>query len=164
MKKATLFCILFLSISSVVYSGQESRIELKDGSVINAEIISLYNGVYTFRGASLGAFSIDASKIRKIESIKPSAPAEEAQESRDFSDVDVKSQIADLKMRIAADQDVNKMIVDLSDDPQMQEILKDPDIVEAVNSGDIKKLMSNDKFMGLVNNPKIRDIGDKLKK
>jgi len=163
MKKTALFCMLCLSISSIVYSGQESRIELKDGSVINAEIVSLYNGVYTFRGASLGAFSIDASKIRKIESLNPPASTQD-QESQSLSDADVKSKIADLKMRISADQDVNKMIVDLSDDPQMQEILKDPAIVEAINSGDIKKLMSNDKFMGLVNNPKIREIGDKLKK
>lgn len=162
MKINFLFSLLALGMFSIAYCGQESRIELNDGSVINAEIVSLQNSTYTLKTASLGEFHVEAGKIRRIEpqattSLPPT-------QNLIPSNMDVNAEMAKMKTRMAADPEITSIITGLVSDPQFQEIASDPEIVNAANSGNIQALMSNQKFMSLINNQKIQQIRDKLAK
>jgi len=160
--KRTVFCFLFLfGLSTIGYCGQLSKIELTDGSIIQGEVVSFVNGIYTLNTNSFGQLKVDAAKIRKIESPGPYSPP--AAEIDSLPMANVNSQMDSVKNQIVNNPEISKTVAGLVADPQFQEILKDPEIVKAVNSKDIKALMSNEKFMGLVNNPKVQEIKDKLK-
>jgi len=163
MKKIMLFCLLMVAISSPAYCGQTSRIQLNDGSVINAEVISFQNGTYTLRTGSLGEFKVDATKVQKIESVNTYAPPASFGPSSG-SGANISYEVEKLKTKMAGDPEITSIVTGLVSDPQFQEIAKDPSIVNAANSGDLQSLLSNEKFMGLVNNPKIKEIQEKLKK
>lgn len=160
MKKIFIYSLLLL-LSATAYCEQMSKIELTDGSIINAEIISLDNGVYTLNAESLGRVKIDASKIRKVEAKNENTPS--TVNIPEPSDNTIKSGVDKYKTIMMGDPQILKIANDLAMDPQFQEIIKDPQIANAINSGDIQALMSNQKFMNIINHPKIEEIKDKLK-
>jgi hypothetical protein len=80
MKKfAQAVCVLILSL--LAYStpaGAATRVDLKDGSSIVGEVVSLMNGIYTIM-TSRGAITIEQSKINAMQVVPqentPSAPS-----------------------------------------------------------------------------------------
>ncbi len=52
-------------------AGELNVIELKDGSIISGEVVSLAGGIYTIRTDSLGMIKLEESKIRAIRSKVP---------------------------------------------------------------------------------------------
>lgn len=160
MKKIAVICLLLLSINGVVYAGQLSKIELTDGTVIEAEIVSLQNGFYTINTKALGRIAVAATKIRKIEALDTiNAPVANIS---DLSNTAFKSEMDRVKTNITNNPEIMQTIAGLMVDPQFQELLKDPSIVKAVNSGDMKALIANDKFMSVINHPKLKEIENKL--
>ncbi len=136
-------------------AGELRQFELNDGSVINGEIVSFKDGVYTIKSNTLGSIKIKESKIQTIRS-KPQAEISERPEKQ--SNKSVSTQLQTLQKSMMDDEQVMNMIISLQNDPDFQEILKDPAIINAVNSGDINTLISNPKFMKLLNNPKFQKI------
>jgi len=150
MKKLFIFSLFCLFLTTAAYSGQMSNIQLSDGSTIKAEIVSFANNTYTLNTGSLGEIKIDASKVRRIDTVAmDSAP-------------NMKSELDSVREKMAGNADVQKIVGGLASDPQFQEITKDPDIINAAKSGDVQALMSNKKFMDLVNHPKVKEIKNKL--
>jgi hypothetical protein len=148
--KRLIIALLFLlgvTIGSAL-AGEIKEIELKDGSVIYGEIVSLSGGVYTLRSRGLGTVKIDQSEIQAIRS-----------GTREGGKQD---QIRQIQQRMMSDKEVVEMILSLQNDPDVQRILQDPEIMKAVNSGDINALLSNPKFMKLLENPTIQDIRRKV--
>ncbi|MGD8983859.1 MAG: hypothetical protein PVI53_07515 [Desulfobacteraceae bacterium] len=143
----TLLFLLGVSIGNAL-AGEIKEIELKDGSVIYGEIVSLSGGVFTLRSKGLGTVKIEESEIRAIRS-----------GAREGGKQD---QIQQLQQRMMSDEEVVQMILSLQNDPDVQKILQDPEIMKAVNSGDINALLSNPKFMKLLENPTIQDIREKV--
>ncbi len=153
-KKIISGCMLMLALNGLAYCAQTSRLELTDGSVIKAEVISLKNGIYTLNTGALGEIKLEASKIKNIEIANQEVnPADNA----------IKSKTEQLKQQITNNPGTAKIIAGLATDPQFQEIVKDPEIVNAAKSEDIKALMSNKKFMNLLNHPKVKEIQNELK-
>ena len=168
MKICTLALMIFFGLSLCVYSDQMiSKIELNDGSVIEGEISSLDNGVYSVNTESLGKVEIDASKIRNIAtkntgaslSIPAQAKTQIAASNEEFG-----PKMQRMQAKIAQDPEAMKTMAGMLSDPQFQEILNDPDIVNAVKTQDVNTLMQNDKFMGLIDNQNFLELQDKLKK
>lgn len=153
--KKILFCFafFFLGINTIAYCGQTNKIELTDGSVIDAEIISFENNIYTLNTTSLGEIKVAASKIRKIEIA--------SQNTLDTNSI--QSQTDKIKQKVMANPEIMKDVSNLANTAEFQDLMKSPEIVNAAKSGDIKALMQNQKFMELINNPKIKEIGNKLK-
>lgn len=161
MKKLIICCLCFFWLSRIAHCAQMNKVELTDGSVIEAEIVSQDNGTYTLKSEGLGEVKIDASKIRRIESLSTEAAPGPGNPG---SNADLlKSEVDKLKPVITNNQEIMKNVAGLVRDPQFQGILKDPDIVNAVRSGNVKALMSNDKFMNLTNHPAIKEIEKEIK-
>ena len=155
--------LLFLLLSSL-YLAQESlagevrAIELRDGSVVTGEVVSLINGKYTIHSGSLGTIQIEESKVLVVRPVAapPAAnsgkiPGTPAAEIRTLQD------------RMMSDQEIMSKIQSLQNDPEFLKIIEDPEIMKAVNSGDISALMANPRFLKLMSNPAIQDIEKKVR-
>ena len=153
------FFFLFSVLVSDVSAGEVREIELNDGSVINAEIVSLNGGIYTLKSNTLGTVKIDESKIRTIR-LKSSGESPHGQQTSAQTNADPQVQI--LHQLMMGDKEIMGMILSLLNDPEIQNILEDPSIIKALNAGDIDTLLSNPKFIKLLDNPTIRNITRKV--
>lgn len=159
MKKILLCSIFLLGLSVTAYCGQ--RIELIDGNVIHANVISFMNGIYTLDAGSLGQIKIDASKIKTITMVKQnSIPESNTQNLPDASST--QSETARLKDKIASNPEMMGLVAEMARDPQFQELVQDPAIAEALRTQNMNALMSNPKFMAILNDPKIQEIQNKV--
>jgi hypothetical protein len=151
-----LFSILFLSSES--RAGEVRAIELKDGSVVTGEVVSLTNGKYTIRSGSLGIVQIEESKVLTIKPV----PAPSAASSGAAAD-NTTGNISTLQNRMMNDKEVMSKIQSLQNDPEFMKILEDPEVMKAVTSGNVSALMANPQFLKLMNNSTVRDIEQKVR-
>ncbi|MDD5247043.1 MAG: hypothetical protein PHS09_06615 [Candidatus Omnitrophica bacterium] len=141
---------LFVFCLSAGYCAGGQRIELDDGSVLNAEVKSLENGIYTLDTGSMGEIRLDASRVKKIESGSPGPNS--------FA-----SKVHKYQQKMTQDPAALKLMNKLAKDQRFQQIAQDPQILEAIKSGDMQALTSNPKFISLMNDPEIRAIGEEFK-
>ncbi len=156
--------ILFFMLFSVLFLAQESRageiraIELRDGSIVTGEVVSLTNGKYTIRSGSLGTVLIEESKVHAIRPVvTPAAANSGAPPDNRAGDVSA------LQDRMMNDKEIMSKIESLQNDPEFMKILEDPAVMKAVTSGDTAALMANPQFLKLMNNSTIRDIQQKVR-
>ena len=146
-------CLLWLVIgwsvlAGNVLAGDLRKIELQDGSVLTAEVLSLHNGVYTLHSSTLGTITVAASKIRAI---RMSAPPPAASTTPN-------APISGLQQTLLGNPEIMTMILSLQDNPAMQAILADPAVMQAVNAGDLNAVLAHPKFLELLNDPTVREI------
>jgi hypothetical protein len=156
--------LTFFMLFSVLILAQDARagevraIELKDGSIVTGEVVSLSNGKYTIRSSSLGAVLIEESKVRVIRPVAaPAAVNSGAPPDNRAGDVRT------LQDRMMNDKEIMSKIESLQNDPEFMRILEDPEVMKAVTSGDTAALMANPQFLKLMNNPTVRDIEQKVR-
>ncbi len=156
-------CLLLISLVLVCFAsfkahaGEVREIDLSDGSVINGEILSLSNGIYTVRSDNLGIIKLEESKIRAI---RPKSSALESQPAQSSSSP---GEMQSLQQKMMSDQQIMGLIQSLQNDPEFKEILQDPEVMRAVNAGDVAALSANPKFMKLLNNATVQEIEKKVK-
>jgi len=154
--------ILFM-LFSVLILAQEARagevraIELRDGSVVTGEVVSLTNGKYTIRSNSLGTVLIEESKVRVIRPVAAAAANSGAPSDNRAGDVRA------LQDRMMNDKEIMSKIESLQNDPEFMKILENPEVMKAVTSGDTAALMANPLFLKLMNNSTVRDIEQKVR-
>lgn len=161
MKKIIILSLFSLFLTAAVYGSQASRIELIDGSVINGEVISFANGVYTINTPALGAVKIESAKVSKIQTVNPSLVSNSiaAPQAANLS----QEQIDAYRQKIMGNPENAAAITGLINNPQIQGLAQDPQIQEAAKSGDIQALLKNKKFMSIVNDPELQEAVKKLK-
>jgi len=162
LKKIIIFCLSFLALNAAAYCGQVNKIELSDGTVINGEIVSFANGVYTIRTLALGEIKVGALRVSKIESLNRSLTNTPDASVASPSNL-TPSQIDSYKQRLLDNPESAAIVTGLSTDPQIQELAKDPQIADAAKAGDIQALMKNKKFMSIVNDSRIQEEIKKIK-
>ena len=148
--------IITSSFALQAHAGEVKKIELKDGSVISGEILSLNNGKYTVKSGSLGKIKIPDSKIRSIRSA--GAAGGGAEENKSYS------ALGSVSKKMAGDAELMKKILALQSDADFQAILNDPEIMKNINSGNYGALTANPKFLKLLNKSTVRDISKKVVK
>ncbi len=158
MKSITLpvFVALILAVA-VAWAGEIREIELKDGSIISGEVVSLSGGVFTIKSESLGTIKLDESKVRAIRT--KAAAAGPAPAGKAVSGGDSR----DLQEKMMSDREIMALIESLKDDQEFKKLLQDPAIMKAVQSGDVSSLMSNPQFLKLLDNPTVKEIEKKVK-
>ncbi|MEI8349900.1 MAG: hypothetical protein WCI77_07080 [Candidatus Omnitrophota bacterium] len=162
MKTIFIFWLFLFALSAVVYSEQVSRIELNDGSVINGQIVSYINGVYTINTGTLGEIKIEAAKISKIETASASSSSTSVNPDAQIGNIS-KSQVDSYRQTIMSNPENASIVTGLATDPEIQELAKDPQIIDAAKTGDIQALMKNEKFMSIINSSKMKEAIKKLK-
>ncbi len=150
MRRLLLLSLLFATLPA----SAGPVFELKDGTRVRGEIVTLDDGVYTVRSETLGRVEIRQQDIDRIDYGK--APKGASLE------VESSAQIQSLQRDLAADGEIFALIQQLQADPQLQQILADPEIMRAVAAGDLNALIDNPKFMKLLENPNIRAITSKV--
>ena len=150
-------CLVLILVAGSAAAGEVREIEMNDGSIISAEVLSLAGGVYTVRSASLGTIKLEESKVRAIRS----RPAEDG--TKKGEQPPSSGELRSIQDKMLSDKEIMGMIQSLQDDPGFKKILEDPDMMKAVNSGDITTLMANPEFMKLLNNATVQDIQKKVK-
>lgn len=163
----TLYVMFWIILSvSAVSAGEIREIELLDGSVISAEILSFSNGVYTLQSEMMGKLLIEDSKIREIRSKSSAQKAHPAGENPSaVSGMNLNGlNLQGLQDRITGNPDTMNIIKSLQNDPDIQKIIQDPELMQAINNGDISALITNPDFLKLLENPKIQGITQGLAK
>jgi hypothetical protein len=157
------FYVLVL-VSSGTAADNTKKFILKDGSTIQAEIISYTKGVYQLRSSSLGQFSLAEDKIKSIQFGQGGNPFSGADSagsgtatSGGVSDLAIDPRQVDaMKNKIMSDPHTSKMVEDLQKDPAIQQILGDKELMQAIEKGDMGRLANDPKILSLMNN---KDIG-----
>ena len=156
--RALLICLILAGFVSLnAHAGEVREIDLSDGSVINGEVLSLRNGIYTVRSDTLGIVKLEESKVRAIRPRSPASGSQPAQSGISSG------QAQSLQQKMMSDQEIMGLIQSLKNDPEFQKILEDPEIMKAVNAGDVSALAANPKFMKLLNNATVQEIEKKVK-
>ena len=148
------FLILLLSYANV-FADEAQEIELKDGSIIAGEIISLSNGIYTIESNSLGSIKIQKSKIRTIRS--------KSNRGGNSSPMPVvNNTVQALQDTIMRQPNLMTMIMALQNDPDIQTALQDSKVMNAVMSGNIDALIDNPAFQRIMENPRVQAISREI--
>ncbi len=155
------FLLTCLPVS--VYAGTVREVELSDGSVVQAEVVSLRHGVYQLRSSTLGEFEVPESQVVAIRTPHREPGAAPASEW----DGDVASPLpqqtlpaaGDLQQALTQDPAALNKILSLQNDPLVQSILSDESTMQAVESGDLGALLNDPKIKALMNHPTVQDLG-----
>jgi hypothetical protein len=147
--------LLGVVLAVAVGAGELTEIELIDGSIIHAEIISVTEGAYRVESASLGIMEIAEANIRAI---RPGA----GDKLPDTAESALGAEMQGVWNSLLGDEEIMEMILSLEEDPDMQEVLNDPAIMRAVQAGDTEALISNPKFMKLLENSTIKKIHTRI--
>jgi hypothetical protein len=137
------------------------EIELTDGSRIQAEVVSLSQGVYTLRSESLGEIEIPAEKIKTIRLAgtgESSSPTLSASPSPQQSTPAVNSQVSNVQLSLMQNPANVDTILSLQEDPLVQSILNDAETMKAIKAGDIGTLLTNPKIRALMGHPTIQGM------
>jgi len=165
MKKIFFLAAFIAAGASLVLGAQQSRIELKDGSVFEGEVVSFSDGKYTVQSPSLGTLRIEKSKVLAIRGANAAAGAPLISK-KDMASLDtnaVQSEVQKLQPAILGDPEIMKSLPAMLSNPDIQALLQDPEMVKAAKTMDIKTLLANEKFIKLVNSPAIKEINQKVK-
>ena len=162
MKKIIIFCLLFFALNSATYGAQPSKIELTDGSIINGEIISYSNDIYTINSPTFGEIKIESAKVAKIESLKYALPNNSISPAAQ-NNIPTPSQISNYGQNLINDPENAAIIEGMAINSGLQELANDLQVREAAKTGDIQALLKNPKFMNMVSSPEMQEALKKLK-
>jgi len=154
---ASINIFLFLWIvSSSSHAGVRSQVQLLDGTLIQAEIISFSNGVYKLRSEMLGTLSIAEDRVQSIRPNKSQTP--EMLEKLESSDPSVGKKVQGLQQKLASDPKTMEMLLDLGNDPSMIGVLNDKDLMRAIQQGNLSTVIKNPKIQKLMKSKAVGDV------
>ena len=164
MSGSTAAARLFVVASCLACCGVSSAatVVLRDGTVIQGEVKSLQDGVYTIETASVGTLHVRAQDVRSIDEGGKSPSASGAGQPAKASSPGVAALDA-ATSQIVADPKLLATILALQDDPEVLAVLADPEVTKAIAAGDYDTLMRNAKIVALMQSPKVRAIVDALR-
>lgn len=134
----------------------DSRIELRDGSVLRGELIGVDEGGYRVRTETLGVINVPEAEVR---SIRPNAAQESPLASPpDPAAGDYRPEISGIQQQMLGDPGIMSAIGELQNDPELKAALADPELARLVLSGDLARLRSDPRFQRLLEHPAIQAI------
>ena len=166
MHLRTFFTTLVLCVLPFcVYGGTLREVELLDGSIIRAEMLSMDGKMYRLRSDALGTIEVPEYQVKAIRS--PGDPHVRPQTAEEPNVESPTSPLAtpaptppanDLQQALSQNPAAMNKIISLQNDPLMQQILGDENTMRAVQAGDLGALMNDPKVRALMNHPTIREL------
>lgn len=160
-----LFTLVFCGLPFFAYGGTLREVELIDGSIIRAEVLSMDGKMYRLRSDALGTIEMPEYQIKAIRSpgeslVRPQTAAEPAfSPSASPRATPAPTPSAnDLQQALSQNPAAMNKIISLQNDPLMQQILGDENTMRAVQAGDLGALMNDPKVRALMNHPTIREL------
>ena len=150
----SIFLLLCMTLPVAVHAGELQEIVLIDGSIIVGELVSLTNGIYTIKTATLGDLKVEDARVETIRN--KSGRMERSEKAS------VQQEIIAIQQKMIADESIIQLILALQNDPDFQDILQDESIMKAISSGDFNALMTNPKIVKLMNNSSVQEIKRKV--
>lgn len=138
-------------------SAEESRIELRDGSVIGGEVIGVGDGVYRVRSASLGEIQVRESDVLAI---RPGGSGTTAAPATDSGNQD--GALAAVQQQLLGNPQTMDAISRLQGDAEVTAVLTDPEFMRLITAGDVEKLRTDPRFRRLMENPSIQAIVEQV--
>lgn len=145
-------------------AGSPRRIVLGDGSVLVAEVVSLDDGWYTLRSASLGELRIAQERIARIERVEPEpaiAAADPPAAGARPEAVDPQ-RVREIQGRLVEDGTSVAALLRLGSSPAMQAVLSDPELMAAVRRGDLETLRKHPKMRALMEDPDVAALTGRI--
>ena len=142
----------------------ESRIELRDGSVLRGELVSVSEGGYRIRSAILGEIQVRESEVIAIRPLGAGADIGAARQPGALEiggasgGAGYKDELAAIQQRLAGDPGVMQAILSLQENPEIRAALADPAFAQLILSGNVATLSTDPRFRHLMENPAIQDI------
>lgn len=139
--------IVMVCILNVAAQPQERVVKLKDGTVVQGEVLSKEGDVYKIATKTLGVISvkdIDIASIGEGQSVY--------QEPQGIPNVE------EIKQGIVGNAQVIALAESLALDPKVVEMFEDPALKAAIARQDMDYLQNNEKFMELVRSPEMEKI------
>jgi hypothetical protein len=149
---------VWLAGIATVASAGESRIELRDGTVLHGELVSAGGGVYRIRSPSLGEIQVRESDVVSLRPMGPEGANPSAAPTESAGTGDRQGELAAIQQRLVGDPDTLKAIMSLQDDPQIRAALADPGFAQLILSGNVAALRSDPRFQKLMEHPGIKGI------
>ena len=168
---AILFLLALLGFPLLASGDTVREIELTDGSILRAEVISMSNGAYRLRSDTLGEIEIPELRIKAIRSPKvEAAPPQRGPEPEMASSTAIRVPPAlapapsaeGLQQVFQQDPAAMEKILSLQDDPLVKSILDDADTMRAIEAGDLGTLLNDPKIRALMSHPTIQGLSGKL--
>ena len=154
---ASINIFLFLWIvPSSSHAGVRSQVQLLDGTLIQAEIISFSNGVYKLRSESLGTISVAEDRVQSIRPNKSQISGTPAQ--LETADPPVGQKVQGLQQKLTSDPKTMEMLLDLRKDPSMIGVLNDKDLMRAIQQGNLSTVIKNPKIQKLMKSKAVGDV------
>ena len=145
--------LLVTFASRCLFAAELQQIVLQDGSLVNAEVLSMKNGVYTLKSPALGQFTVNARQIRTIQAIRGTIS-----NAKTPVPADAQIDMEQIQSTLLANGDTVKIIMGLQNDPTVRAILADRDIMAAIQRGDYTSLANNPKIKKLMGKAEIKQI------
>jgi hypothetical protein len=144
------FLLITFFSGSLVFANTLNRFELKDGSVIQGEILSYSKGIYKINTDVLGTITLSENKIRAIH------PA--SSESKKLPSA---HNIDQVQKQMMNDPETVELIQQLQSNPSVQEILQDKELMDAIAQGNLNRVGDDPKIKALMQQETIGKIIEK---
>lgn len=160
-----LWTLTFCSLPFFAYGGTAREVELIDGSIIHAEVLSMDGKMYRLRSDTLGTIEVPESQVKAVRSPGES-PAHPQTAAEPISSpttpplaLPAPTPTAnDLQQTLSQNPAAMNKVISLQDDPLVQQVLGDENTMRAVQAGDVGALMNDPKIRALMNHPTVREL------
>jgi len=160
-----LFALVFCGLPFFAYGRTLREVELIDGSIIRAEVLSTDGKIYRLRSDALGTIEMPEYQIKAIRSpdesvVRPQTAAGPAFSSpaSPLATPGPTPSADDLQQALSHNPAAMNKIISLQNDPLMQQILGDENTMRAIQAGDLGTLMNDPKVRALMNHPTVREL------
>lgn len=166
MKLRLLLALVILILPAhVVFAGTTKHITLKDGSVINGELVSFEGGIYTVQTENLGRLQLPEGNVVSVinEDAAPAMPPQAAvQQPSQAGNAGFSGQVSAMQTQIMSNPQSMQTIQAMMEDPEIAAMMADPnfmkDLTTAVSSNDPQSIASNSNVQKLMNNPHMQAL------
>ncbi|VAX36798.1 hypothetical protein MNBD_UNCLBAC01-1302 [hydrothermal vent metagenome] len=160
MPKKILKLMLTLTLSFIfiqpLYAASTKFIRLKDGSVLKGKVIEMSGGTYKIETPHLGIITLPENEIISISESNSAAQGDTSEKAN------IKKQVQQIKGDVLSNPAIMKEITNMTQNPEIMQLLSDPNLINDVMSYDPEKIESNPKIQQLMNNPDMQKLMNQL--
>ena len=138
----------------------QQTITLRDGTIIQGNLVSVTGGSYTVENATMGKVNVPASQVVSINAAGAGSSAHSTPSAMTITPTGSMPtpQLNAMQKTLMQDPQIMASIQDMLKDPSVMELLKNPNLMQDALSMDPEKIKNNPDMQTLMQNPKMQEI------